>query len=133
MTQPIPNPYGQGLQTTTGEERTWAILGHLSAIIAAVISAGWLGFVGPLLIWLFYKDRSQFVRRAAAGSFNFNLAIWAAIIVGWLLFFTIVLIPVSIIIWIAAVVAALVFDIRAAMSASRGQNFRYPFGIPVLR
>ena len=132
MTEPIPNPYGQGLQATTGEERTWAILGHLAAIIAAVISAGWLSFVGPLLIWVYYKDKSQFVRQAAAGAFNFNLAIWAAIIVGWLMFLTIVLIPVAIILWIVAVVAGLVFHIKAAMAANRGQAYRYPWGIPVL-
>ena len=132
MTEPIRNPYGQEVQATTGEERTWAILGHLAAIIAAIVSAGWLSFVGPLLIWLFYKDKSQFVRKAAAGSFNFNLAIWAAIIVGWLLFFTIVLIPVSIIIWVVAVVAALVFHIKAALAANRGQSYRYPWSIPVL-
>src|SRR6478609_5046218 len=110
MTQPIPNPSGQSL-TPTSDERTWAVLGHLAAIVAAVISVGWLSFVGPLLIWAVYKDRSAFVRKAAADSFNFNLAVWASII---------------------AVVAALWFHIRAAMAASRGESFRYPWSIPVL-
>ena len=93
---------------------------------------GWLSFVGPLLIWAVYKDRSAFVRQAAAGSFNFNLAVWAAIIVGWVMFFTVILIPVAIIVWIVAVVAGLWFHVRAAMAANRGESFRYPWGIPVL-
>jgi len=131
MTQPIPNPYGQAL-TPTSEERTWAILGHLAAIIAAVISAGWLSFVGPLVIWALYKDRSPFVRRAAADSFNFNLAVWAAIIVGWIMVFTVVLIPVAVLVWVVAVVAAVWFHVRAAMAANRGEPFRYPWSIPVL-
>ena len=38
MTQPIPNPYGNSLSLSTSEERTWAVLGHLAALIAAVIS-----------------------------------------------------------------------------------------------
>ena len=131
MTQPIPNPSGQYLAPTS-EERTWAVLGHLAAIVAAVISVGWLSFVGPLLIWAIYKDRSAFVRKAAADSFNFNLAVWAAIIIGWVMLFTVILIPVAVIVWIVAVVAALWFHIRAAMAASRGESFRYPWGIPVL-
>lgn len=136
MTDPMHTPYGQGLPATpatTGEERTWAVLGHLAAIVAAVISAGWLSFVGPLVIWAIYKDRSVFVRQAAAGSFNFNLAVWAAIVVGWVMFFTVILIPVAIIVWGVAVVAALVFHVRAAMAANRGELYRYPWGITVLR
>ena len=132
MTQPIPSPQGQALPATTSEERTWAILGHLAAVIAAVISAGWLSIAGPLVIWAFYKDRSAFVRQAAAGAFNFNLAVWAAIIVGWVMFFTVILIPIAIIVWIVAVVAALWFHIKAALAANRGESFRYPWGIPVL-
>ena len=132
MTQPIPSPQGQALPATTSEERTWAILGHLAAVIAAVISAGWLSIAGPLVIWAFYKDRSAFVRQAAAGAFNFNLAVWAAVIVGWVMFFTVLLIPLAIIVWIVAVVAGLWFHIRAAMAANRGESFRYPWSIPVL-
>ena len=131
MTQPIPNPSGQSL-TPTSDERTWAVLGHLAAIVAAVISVGWLSFVGPLLIWAVYKDRSAFVRKAAADSFNFNLAVWAAIIAGWVMLFTVILIPVAIIVWIVAVVAGLWFHIRAAMAASRGVCLRYPWSIRVL-
>ena len=133
MTQPISTPQGQDLQATTSEERTWAILGHLAAIIAAVISAGWLSVVGPLVIWALYKDRSAFVRQAAAGSFNFNLAVWAAIIVGWIMFFTVILIPVAIIVWVVAVIAAVAFHIKAALAANRGELYDYPWGITVLR
>ena len=86
-----------------------------------------------MLIWAIYKDRSAFVRQAAAGSFNFNVAVWAAIIVGWVMFFTVLLIPVAIIVWVGAVVAGLWFHIRAAMAANRGQVFHYPWGITILR
>jgi uncharacterized Tic20 family protein len=132
MTQPIPSPQGQGLPVTTSEERTWAILGHLAAVIAAVISAGWLSIAGPLIIWALYKDKSAFVRQAAAGAFNFNLAVWAAVIVGWIMFFTVILIPVALNVWLVAVVAALVFHIKAALAAGRGELYHYPWGITVL-
>ena len=31
MTHPIPNPYGHELAAPSGEERTWAVLGHLAS------------------------------------------------------------------------------------------------------
>lgn len=132
MTHPIPNPYSDAVTPTTGEERTWAMLGHLSAIIAAVVSVGWLSFVGPLVIWAIYKDKSAFVRKAAAGAFNFNLAIWAMIIVGWVLFITVIGIPLAIILWLVAGIAGLFFHIRAALRANRGESFTYPWQIRVL-
>ena len=132
MTQPIPNPYGNSLSPSTSEERTWAVLGHLAALIAAVISVGWLSFVGPLVIWVIFKDKSAFVRRAAAGAFNFNLAIWAIIVVGWVLFITVIGIPFAILIWIVAGVSGLFFHIRAALRANRGESYTYPWQIRVL-
>ena len=46
--QPSGPTYGQA----TGEEKTASVLAHLSAIIAAILTAGWLSFVGPLIIAL---------------------------------------------------------------------------------
>ncbi len=37
-----------------------------ASCFAMALSAGWLSFVGPLVMWLIYKDRSPFVRQAAA-------------------------------------------------------------------
>ncbi len=116
----------------TGSERTVAILAHLSALIAAVVSVGWLSIVGPLVVYLVYKDRSPMVRQAAAGAFNFNLAVWLLIIAGWVCLFTVVLFPIAIILWVIAGVAALFCHIRGAVRASSGEAYSYPFSIPVL-
>lgn len=116
----------------TGSERTVAILAHLSALIAAVVSVGWLSIVGPLVVYLVYKDRSPMVRQAAAGAFNFNLAVWLLIIAGWVCLFTVVLFPIAIILWVVAGVAALFCHIRGAVRASNGEAYSYPFSIPVL-
>ena len=117
---------------STGTERTVSILAHLSALIAAVVSAGWLSFVGPLVVYLIYKDRSPIARQAAAGAFNFNVAVWVLIVAGWVCLFTVVLIPVAIIVWIIAGVAALFCHIKGAIRASNGEPYSYPFSIPVL-
>ena len=126
-----------GTATPLGEseEKTWAILAHLSAPVAALISAGLLNFVGPLVIWALFKDRSQRVRHASAGAFNFNLTLWIAyavlvvlsvISLGLLL---IVTIPLGVVIW----VVSMVLHVLAAIKASNGEVYTYPAQIPVLK
>ncbi len=77
-------PTYQPTSPVRGDERSLAVLAHLSAIIAMVVSAGWLSFAGPLLVWLLFRHRSDFVRRSAAGAFNFNLWAWVISVVAWI-------------------------------------------------
>ncbi len=122
---------GQGTLPVS-EERTWAILAHISGFVAMLISAGGLGFVGPLAIWAAYKDRSPYVREAAARSFNFFLAIEIGAVVCWVMFFTVILIPVALIGLAMIFLSGLIFPIRAAMAASRSKLGSYPFEVRVL-
>lgn len=116
---------GAGLAPAS-DERSMAMLAHLATIVAMIVSVGWLSFVGPLLVWLWQKDKSAFVRRSAAGAFNFNLSMWLLAIIGWVCFFTVLLIPVAIVLWIVSGVAQLWCHIRGAMLANRGELYRYP-------
>ena len=130
---PLPNqPMPNASSNVSADERTMAILAHLAALIAMVVSAGWLTFVGPLVVWFIYKDKSRFVRNAAAGAFNFNLAMTITSVVAWILCFTIILIPVSIIAFIVVFVMTLVCSIKGAMKASKEGFYHYPFGINLL-
>ena len=73
-------PYGptRGQSPATGEERTASILAHLSAIIAAILTAGWLSFVGPLRSsgrstrtaarWCARRRRARSTSSSASGS-----------------------------------------------------------------
>jgi len=109
-----------------------AMLAHLSTIAALIISAGWLSFVGPLVVWFFYKDRSPFVRETAAGAFNFNIGINLFMIVGWLLTLTIVGAIVGIPMIIIGAVLQVVMHIIGAMRANRGELYRYPMQLRIL-
>lgn len=135
MTQtpmPQPNP-NRDAQLSADDERTWAVLAHVSALVAAILSVGWLSFLGPLIVWAVYKDRSPLVRGSAAAAFNFNVGLWVATIVGWIFFITLIGIPVAIIIWIVVFVASIVYHLLAALAASRGEVYRYPWSITILR
>ena len=126
MTTPIqPTP-------ASADDKTIAVLAHLSPIIALVLSAGWLSFLGPLIAWLIWRDRGGLVRTAAATSFNFNITIWLAMVIGWICVFTIILIPVALILFFVPGILQVIFSILGAMKASRGEAFRYPFQVPIL-
>lgn len=123
---------GYARDMSPGDERTWAVLGHIAAPVGTLLSLGWLGFVGPLVIWLIYRDRSPFVRAAAARSFNFNLVVIVGNALAFVLAATIILLPIAILLWIGLFIAMLVFHISAALDASKGILYRYPLTFPVL-
>lgn len=128
-----PNGYRAGFSGPRDDERTVAVLTHLAGPIAAIVSVGWLGFLGPLIVWFVYKDKSPFLRSAAAGAFNFNVTMWLVNLVGWILLFTVILSPVGLLLIAAYWVLLLVCHIMAAVRAGRGVVYRYPMQLPILR
>lgn len=139
-----PNPPGHPQQggyqpgyappPVEGDEKTMMLLAHLSAPLAMLLSVGWVPFLGPLLIWLFYKDRSQAVRVASAGAFNFNLSLTIVTVITWIS--VIVTLGIGFLwaipIWIAVFVVQLWCHIKGAIKASRGEVYDYPFQIRLL-
>ena len=123
-TQPVSIP---------NEDRTAAALAHAASLIAMVISAGWLSFVGPLVMWLIYKDRSPFVRQAAAGSFNFNLGLWIMSIVGWIFILTVIGLPIGLILLAVSFLAQIIGHVIGTVRATQGRTINYPFQLRVLR
>lgn len=118
-----PNP-------ANSEERSMMLFAHLSAPASLLLSGGWLPFLGPLLIWLFYKDRSTAVRSVAAGAFNYNItttlvswALWASVFLTFFIGFL-----WAIPIWIAMVIPHIIGIVRA----SNGHTYHYPFQIRLL-
>ena len=124
----MASPYEPPTESLRGEvpsagSRIAAILAHLSAPIAALLSAGSLSLLGPLLVWLVMK-RDPMARRAAAGAFNFNLAFWLLYLVSWLLIFTVIGavigIPLIIVLFVVSAWCHIKGAIRAAGRTERG-------------
>lgn len=115
------------------DDRLIAVLAHLSPVIAAIASAGALSWLGPLILWLVYKDRNALVRNASATSFNFHITVWIAYVVGWIMVFTLVLLPVGVVLIALPWLAQIIFSIIGAVRAWNGELYRYPFQIPILR
>ena len=100
---------GQYYQPTP-DDRTWAMLAHISPIVG-------IGFIGPLVVWLIYKDKSPFVADQAKEALNFNLSVIIA---------SLVLIPTCIGPMIVGI-GGLVYAIMAGIEANKGVWYRYQY------
>ena len=127
---PPPGAGGQGYRPgpaaaqpmTPDQERNWATLAHVIPLVAMVLSAGTLGFVGSLVVYLLYKDRGPFVRAHAANSLNIQIITGIVLLIS----FPLMLLLVGFVTFGAAVVFAFVVHIIAAMKANQGEWYRPP-------
>ncbi|WP_432557634.1 DUF4870 domain-containing protein [Granulicoccus sp. GXG6511] len=122
----------QYANSVSHDDRLWAMLAHLSAAIAAIVSVGWLTIVGPLLVWVFKKDSSRFVRTAAAGAFNFTITMWLITLIGWILTVTVIGAVVGIPMIIIGSIGSIVLGVWGAIKAWGGNAFTYPWQVRVL-
>ena len=122
------------------QQRLWAVLAHLSPLVAALLGAASAGFfytgwIGPLVIFLVLKDRGIFVRRQAAEALNLQILFTVIYLVGVLLGLVtltigfIVVVPVLVILGIVV----LVLQIIAAVRANQGVDHRYPINWRLVR
>lgn len=126
-------PFATTFPVTTGEERTWAMLAHLSVLLNLI--TGFLGGMVALVIYFIYKDRSRFVAYHAMQAFIFQSITWigagfnAAVLIisGFALAFLIIpllcLIPGFLAILL--VPASLVYGVIGGVRVSNGEDFRY--------
>jgi len=98
-----------------------ALLAHLLGIFT--------GFVGPLIIWLLKKDSSRFVAEESKEALNFQITMALAYIVSALLF----IIVIGIILMPILMVLNIIFCIVGAMAASKGNHYKYPFAIRLIK
>lgn len=123
--EPSPVPPRPG-QLSPQEERTWGMLAHLSAIVAAIV---FLAFLGPLLVLLIQGPKSDFVRRQAVEALNFQITTYLAAIVSAILIVVLIgliLLPLVGIVW-------LVLTILASIAANRGEDYRYPVNLRLVK
>lgn len=123
-----------GQPASASDSRMWSLFAHLSAIIGYVLGVGFLGWLGPLIIFLVFKDRDRYVRYNAAEALNAAIAVVIASIVLWIgiaiigvitLGIGFVLSPVA---YIPAVVHG-IFAIIGAVRSNQGTWWNYPVNI----
>ncbi|WP_084037982.1 DUF4870 domain-containing protein [Demequina sp. NBRC 110053] len=129
-TMPPPPPpeqpsQPQGQQPSGSNDNTMATVAHATVVT---------GFLIPLIVWLIGKDQNPFVDAEGKKALNFSILITIAYVVsavlgvipfiGWLL---------GTLIWLAAVAVGLIFGIQGAVAANKGQPYKYPFTIDLVK
>jgi uncharacterized protein len=104
-------------QISPQQERQWGMFAHLAPLVAMVLSAGTLGFVGSLIIYIVYKDKGPFVRAHAANSLNVQII--TAIVL--LISIPLMLLIIGFFTFGAAIIVAFVLHIIGAMKANQGE------------
>ena len=116
---PPPVPAG----TASQEDRTLALLTHLSGII--------LCFIVPLIVWLTHKDKPDrgFLNDQAKEALNFQITILIAYLISKVLILVLIGVLLLGIVW----VVNLVFCILAGIKANEGVAYRYPFALRLIK
>lgn len=128
---PGPQPGGYS-QMNPSDERTWGLLAHIGALLAAFVA---MAFLGPLLVLLIQGNKSAFVRRHAIESLNFQITLLIALAAGIVLSVATLGIALIIVLPVGLVVAvlALVWIIMAGVKANNGEDYRYPINIRLVK
>jgi hypothetical protein len=128
MQPPIPSPQtpltGPSPDPQEKIARNWAMACHLAGL-SAYIGVPFGHIFGPLLIWLIKKDEIPFVNDQGREAVNFGITLTIFYVAAFITAFFLIGIPAL----LALPVVHLVIGIIAAMRASEGEVYRYPFNI----
>ncbi len=119
---------GKPLVEYDKDARTLGMACHLSALIG-LLGIPFLNIIGPLAVWLWRRDKYAFVDDQGRESLNFQISmtlygivagILTLILIGWVLLG---------ILWIANLALVII----AASKANKGEAYRYPFNLRLIR
>ena len=119
------NPYQPPIQDSapvetppSSDDRLWATLAHLAYFVLPIF--------GALVIWLVKKDESEFVAEQSLEALNFQLTV---LIVSFATALTFFLIPLTLVIGIAAIV----YCVMAAIQVNKGVRYKYQYIIRLVK
>lgn len=105
-------------------ERQWAMFSHLTAFTAC-IGVPFGNIIGPLVMYLIKKEEFPFGRDQAKEALNFNLSCTIYAIIGIILSFVLIGIPLLIALGIFWIIVTII----AAVKSNDGVVYRYPLCI----
>lgn len=127
-----------GQPTSDSDSRLWSMFSHLAVVLGHLMSWGFLGWIGPLIIFLMYKDRDRFIRYNAAEALNGAIAVVIAQVVLSVLLGIIGVVTLGFgfvafpLVGIPALIQ-LIFAIIGAVKANQGEWWNYPLNIRLVK
>lgn len=128
-----PRPASPPPPMAPQDERTWAMLAHLSVLLNLV--SGFLGMVAAIVIYFAYQNRSRFVAYHAIQSLIFQAITWigagllAGIFItfgavfGFLIIPLLCLVPGFLVLLLMP--ASLIYGVIGGVQVNNGEDFRY--------
>jgi hypothetical protein len=115
------------------DERTWGAISHAGAVVAMICSAGFLGFLASIAVYVVYKDRGPFVRAHAANSINVQVSMFIWLVVAAVLYVVLGLVTLGIgfvvflPVFVVPPVVAGIMHVIGAVKAYNGEWWSPPF------
>ncbi len=113
------------------DEKNAGMWGHLSGL-STIVTGGFGGWIGPLIVFLIYKDRSAFARQESKEALNFGIFMTilavGIMVVGFILGIVTFGLGafLSLLYWVPALLQV-IFSIIGAIRVNNGGSYRYPF------
>jgi hypothetical protein len=113
-----------GAPLDDAQTRQWAGLAHLGGI---------LWFVPGLVIWLVFRERSGFVNQEGKKAVNFQITLLIGLVIVTVA--DVLFLPgfLSSLLRLALWIVSLIFSIQGYQAVQRGQAFRYPFSLELIK
>ncbi len=124
---PAPSAAPPPAGAPSTDERTWALLAHLSALAGCVIPFG--NLIGPFVVWQIKKNEMPFVDDQGKEALNFQITLSLALLVSMVLCVIVIgflLLPVI-------GIYGLVMLIIAAINSNNGIAYRYPLTLRLIK
>ena len=119
------------MDTIDKDQKTWAMLAHLSGFAMYVSGIGLV--LGPLIVWLLKRDGNPFVDDQGKEALNFSITCCIYFIAAVVCAFTIIGLVVAIPVFFVLPILHIVFMIIAAIKANEGVAYRYPATIRFIK
>ena len=104
----------------SADEKNIAVIIHLGGTLFSVFPA--------LIVWLLKKDDSPFVGEHAREALNFQITLLIGYVISSILMYILIGFLLAGILWVANIVLC----ILAAIAASKGEEYRYPFTLRLI-
>ena len=118
---PPQSPYATVQPLSPSDEKLWSTLTHIGGIFFSILA--------PLITFLVFKDRGAFVRHHTAQALNFQITLAIAAIVSSIL----MLVLIGFVLIFVVLIIGIILPILAAIAANKGEWYRYPLAIPLIK
>ena len=117
-----PAPFSALLgRPLTSDETTWSMLSHIGGIV--------LGFIAPLVVMLTKGNESPYTKYHSVEALNFQITL----AIGWVVAGVLTTLVVGVFLYPVLFILNIVFCIMAGLAANKGETYKYPFALRLVK